>query len=147
MSEKERFIKALAANEDDTSTRMIYADWLDQQGEHEEADRQRKWPDAKAWITRFCRENNPPGSEDYSGESDLSYQDLIENGHAVLENGDAPWMEPDSEYRWDFSCGANDDMAWALANHSVEFWSNWSIMTGIPVAPSLPAKCRYTCAC
>ena len=55
MDQREAFLKALAENEDDTTTRLVYADWLDEQGEHEEADRQRKWPAAKEWLVRFCQ--------------------------------------------------------------------------------------------
>ena len=58
MNERKKFLKALAKNEDETTTRMVYADWLDDQGEHEEADRQRKWPAAKAWLVQFCRDHN-----------------------------------------------------------------------------------------
>ncbi len=48
------FLKALAQNEDETTTRLVYADWLDERGEHEEADRQRKWPVAREWLVQFC---------------------------------------------------------------------------------------------
>ena len=65
MNERDAFLEALARNEDDTPTRLVYADWLDEQGEHEEADRQRKWPAAKEWLVRFCRRFNPhPDDED-----------------------------------------------------------------------------------
>ena len=60
MSERDAFLKLLAENEDDTTARLVYADWLDEQGEHEEADRQRKWPAAKEWLVKFCQANNPP---------------------------------------------------------------------------------------
>ena len=66
MNERDAFLKHLAANEDDATARLAFIDWLDEQGEHEEADRHRKWP-AQAgksyrWTTlplqpmpcRFC---------------------------------------------------------------------------------------------
>src|SRR5205814_1124014 len=53
MNQRNAFLKALAKNEDDTATRLVYADWLDEHGEHEEADRQRKWPAAKEWLVRL----------------------------------------------------------------------------------------------
>jgi uncharacterized protein (TIGR02996 family) len=50
------FLRALAENEDDIATRMIFSDWLDEQGEHEEAARQRNWPAAKAWLVQFAKD-------------------------------------------------------------------------------------------
>ena len=43
MDERQAFLDAIAAGPwDDEVTRLVYADWLDEHGEHEEADRQRK---------------------------------------------------------------------------------------------------------
>jgi uncharacterized protein (TIGR02996 family) len=58
MSDREAFLWALAANEYDKQTRLVYADWLDERGEHEEADRQRKWPRGKESLDRSCQEHN-----------------------------------------------------------------------------------------
>ncbi|HEV3257586.1 MAG TPA: TIGR02996 domain-containing protein, partial [Gemmataceae bacterium] len=33
MNEREAFLKALAENEDDTTTRLVYADWLEERGD------------------------------------------------------------------------------------------------------------------
>jgi uncharacterized protein (TIGR02996 family) len=65
MNDREAFLRALKKNEDDTATRIIFADWLDEHGEHEEADRQRQWPAAKGWLVQFCQDNNPP-ADDYT---------------------------------------------------------------------------------
>lgn len=56
MDERSAFLNALAANEDDETTRLVYADWLDEHGEHDEAARQRAWPAAKAWLVRFAEQ-------------------------------------------------------------------------------------------
>lgn len=47
MTERDAFVQALAQNEDDEVTRLVFADWLEEHGEEEEAQRMRKWKEAK----------------------------------------------------------------------------------------------------
>lgn len=68
MNDQEAFLQALAANEDDVTTRMIYADWLDEHDQPEEADRQRKWPAAKAWLQDWVVKINGGSYEDKLAE-------------------------------------------------------------------------------
>jgi hypothetical protein len=35
----------------------------------------------------------------------------------------------------------------ALRDNSGEFWKNWSIVTGVPVAPDAGEKSSFSCAC
>ena len=137
MNERAGFLKLLAENEDDTTTRLVYADWLDDHGEHEEADRQRKWPAAKEWFVRFCQKNNP--SPDDPDERIIPYKELIELGRGAVEQSDG------KEY-W-FSCGSNLTMCAALRADCREFWENWSIVTGIPLLPDVEEKSRFSCGC
>jgi uncharacterized protein (TIGR02996 family) len=146
VKDRKAFLRALAKNEDDTQTRMVYADWLDDHGEHEEADRQRKWPAAKAWLVRFCEEHNPAAEEvdeeideDDYGECPISYENLIDLGREALE-------EPGKE-GFEFNCWNNMGMCDALRAHSREFWKNWSIVTGIPLPPDVEEKTSFHCAC
>ena len=135
MSERDAFLTALAANEDDTTARLVYADWLDEQGEHEEADRQRKWPAAKEWLVRFFREND---GGDYLGELN-SYEELIERGRSAVKEAD--------ERGIGFDCGSNESLCDALRANRQEFWENWSVVTGIPLPPGAAAKSGFGCAC
>jgi uncharacterized protein (TIGR02996 family) len=135
MIERSAFLKALAENEDDTRVRFIYADWLDEHGEHEEADRQRKWPGAKEWLVRFCRENNPSPDEEDPYEWVISYEELIELGREAVEGGD-----------W-FSCGNNMTMCDALRANYREFWKNWSVVTGVPLPSDIEEVINFNCAC
>jgi uncharacterized protein (TIGR02996 family) len=137
--ERDTFLRALAANEDDTMTRLIYADWLDDRGEHEEADRQRKWPAAKEWLVRLCRVHNPSPDEEDPYEQVISYEDLIEFGRSAVAETD--------EGGFGFSCGNNMSMCEALRSNSGEFWKNWSVVTGIPVPPDVEDKAYFSCAC
>jgi uncharacterized protein (TIGR02996 family) len=138
MNLRDSFHKALAENEDDTTTRLVYADWLDEQGEHEEADRQRKWPAAKEWLVQFCEDNNPDPDDDW--EWSISYQTLLELARdAIAGAGKEKWIE--------FSCGNNQTMCEALREDSHEFWQNWSIVTGIPLPPDVEERSSFSCAC
>jgi uncharacterized protein (TIGR02996 family) len=133
--EREAFLKALKTNEDDATTRLVFADWLDERGEHEEADRQRKWPAAKEWLVRFFQDND---GGDYHGELN-SYEELIALGRVAVEEA--------NEHGFGFDCGSNESLCDALRANSVEFWKHWSIVTGVPL-PADPAKNSYFgCSC
>ena len=138
MNLRDAFLEALAKNEDDISTRLVYADWLEERGEYEEADRQRRWPAAKEWLVRFCHDHNPPDDEDLE-ELFISYAELIELGRAALEEAD--------ERGVGFHCGNNETMCDALRSNHLEFWKNWSIVTGIPLPPEFENKSYFSCAC
>jgi uncharacterized protein (TIGR02996 family) len=170
MIDREVFLQALADNPDDVDVRLVFADWLDDHGEHEEADRQRKWPAAKQWFVRLCQENNPP--PDYEEPRAFTYEEVIEMGrHAIhrvlstceygipletleqmlcdgwetLEN--AKMIAPADRWSFNFYFGNNEDMLEAIATNAREYWTNWSIITGIPLPPGVEAKSRFSCAC
>jgi uncharacterized protein (TIGR02996 family) len=139
VSERNAFLKALAENEDDTVTRLVYADWLDDHGEHEEADRQRKWPSAKEWLVQFCRDHNPAPDDEDPYERVIPYEELLELGWQAVAGAD--------EERFGFHCGNNETMCNALRDNRREFWENWSVVTGIPVSPDVEDKGYFSCAC
>jgi uncharacterized protein (TIGR02996 family) len=136
-SEREAFLKLLAENEDDTTARLVFADWLDDHGEHEEADRQRKWPAAKQWLVSFCQWNNPRDDLD-PDEKYIPYKTLLELALDAVANAD--------EHGYGFSCGNNMTMCDALRVNRDEFWKNWSIVTGIPL-PEGENNRGFSCAC
>lgn len=113
-SHREAFLAALAANEDDTDTRLIYADWLEERGESAEADRQRRWPESKAWLVRFCETEDSP-----------SY-DLVVRAA----------MSPDGRYSRDDYGVVIDEYGIYSGGRSTsgsipsEFWEHLSIVTG-----------------
>lgn len=137
MSMQDEFLKALEKNEDDTNTRLVYADWLDEHGQHEEADRQRKWPASKEWLVEFCRVNNPPPDEDGDQEEwIIAYDVLLDLGRIAAESGEF----------W-FSCGNNMDMCDALRGNSEDFWEHISILTGVPLPNNVADQTGFSCAC
>jgi uncharacterized protein (TIGR02996 family) len=138
VNERDGFLKLLTENEDDTTTRLVYADWLDDRGEHEEADRQRKWPAAKEWLVRFCEANNHSPDEPDPYEWVITYETLLELGQEGVGREDE-W--------YGFSCGNNMTMCDALRENPGEFWKNWSIVTGVPLPQDIEMKSGFSCGC
>lgn len=131
MSTREGFLLALEENEDDTTTRLIYADWLDDQGEHEEADRQRRWPAAKAWLREFC------GVEDDNAEGYvIGVKKLIAEARNALLDGSLI-----------VDCWANEEMCNNLRKDSREFWHRVSVVTGLPLPEGYAENSRFGCSC
>lgn len=137
MTQEDRFLRALEENEDDNTTRFIYADWLEEHDDIEEADRQRQWPAAKQWLLRLCEEDV---SYYGSGPFRLSYADLIAFGHRVVSERT--------------SCTVirlrDDDLdavGKALPGDRREFFRNWSIVTGVALPADLEDKSFYWECC
>lgn len=59
------FVRALEANPDDDACRLVFADFLDEHDEPEEADRMRRWRASKDWMVAFAAEYGGTG-EGYS---------------------------------------------------------------------------------
>jgi uncharacterized protein (TIGR02996 family) len=115
---RREFNKAIAAKEHDDNLRAIFADWLDDQGEHEEAQRERGWLSAKQWLVLFAKKHSTEYKE-------YSYDDLLEFGRRAGENEGEAKIHFRGEM-WD-----------ALTMNLAEFWTNWSIVTGLP-SPEIP---------
>ena len=126
MDEQEAFLKKLAENEDDTALRTDYADWLEEQGEYEEADRQRTWPDAKVWLVEFA-------NRDRSSEV-ITYEYLLCLGSQCLVD-DLVGFGSDELFMSD------------LANEYSTFMKNWSIVTGQPLPGDNVPRPRFACSC
>src|SRR5438270_247154 len=120
--ERQAFLKALKKNEDDVTTRMVYADWLDDRGEHEEADRQRKWPAAKEWLVRFARQFN--AAEDDPNAPPLSYQELSRINWFPVTYRNLLELGRQGMAEGYIDCGANEDLCEALRLDAKGFWRN-----------------------
>jgi uncharacterized protein (TIGR02996 family) len=143
-----QFLTALTANEDDVATRMTYADWLDDIGEHDEADRQRRWPMAKHWIMNLCDKYLPDeayrqkyGTEafDYELQLYVPYKELIERAFDSVSDED-----DDSLFVY---LGASESLCYDLRANGQEFWGNWSIITGISLEQKRLQNFSFSCGC
>jgi uncharacterized protein (TIGR02996 family) len=149
--ERDRFLTALIRNEDDIPTRMAFADWLDENGEHEEADRNRRWPAAKQWIKALCDKHLPTeeyrkkygdDSFDYKMSIYTPYEELIERGFESVAD---EWAV--REKYLGIGLGASEWLCDDLREHAQTFWENWSIVTGIPVEAERVEKASFSCGC
>jgi uncharacterized protein (TIGR02996 family) len=54
MNDKNDFLAAIVAAPEDYSLRKVYADWLDEHDEPEEADRQRRFEASDRWLREYA---------------------------------------------------------------------------------------------
>ncbi len=54
MNDQQAFLDAIAADPHNNALRHVYADWLDEHDNHEEATRQRMWCSAWKWMEEFA---------------------------------------------------------------------------------------------
>ena len=135
------FLKALEVNEDDIQTRLVYADWLDENGEHEEADRQRKWQAAKQWIVDLCAPYSRDGDHYDEWESVIDYERLVDMAFRAVES-----LSDGDDRNAYMGFGNAEGLMYAFSDQRDEFWRNWSIVTGIPLPENI-SQVGYSCAC
>lgn len=158
--ERMSFLRALKANEDDHATRLVFADWLDDHDQPEEADRMRRWRASRDWLTDWVRSINygkweyDEGSGDYLLDADGSrvpakkdnlgdphtLADAIEAGHAAVRGDSYCWG---SDAGQDFFFDGQDD------GRVAEWWHHWSTVTGakVPDLERLIETPPFRCAC
>lgn len=136
---RQQFLDEIKNNPYDISVRAIFADWLDEHDEPEEAELFRSWTldkhqEAEDWIKSFALEINNETVEYYAYEQDgLSYDKLIMIGHDHLDNGRQyclPFDTPDTVY-----------------DNRDKFWDCFEIVTGRRVNRNEINGTVFRCAC
>ena len=123
MDERHAFLAVIAAGPwDDELIRGVYADWLDERGEYEEADRQRRHVGAERWLRAFARRHADDHFHTYDGEEeradnlDSSYGQLM---YFLRRHADGEYYLPfDTPYDFD--------------DYSEELWDHFEVVTGEP---------------
>lgn len=141
MNERLAFLKAIEAEPTNYLTRYVFADWLDERGEHEEADRQRQFEAADKWLREVIA---PFTLSRYAGDySPVTYDWLIEQANdCYLE------VMQGEEYPCVFF-GNRENLMYALMdppNGKEKFWRCWSIVTGQPLLSGL-VDAHFQCGC
>lgn len=99
---REAFEEALRKDHYDEVTRMVFADWLDENGFDDEATAQRKWTrekqESEDWLREFVKDvSREDDWDEDSRQCDLTYESLI----AAAKDGDDihfPYDTPDRCY-------------------------------------------------
>ena len=130
VSEKERdreaFLRGLAERPDDEMAHKIYADWLDEQGEHREAARQRDWSAerqrADTWLHEFAERWN------------FDFDEMI--AQAQHEDGYAVARGIDLHGRLELAHGDED-----------LFWQHLETLTGLHFSREHQENFGWSCSC
>ena len=139
-SDRETFLEANEKEPDNYDHRYVYADWLDEQGEHEEADRQRRYQESEKWLRAFARKHfGWEGEEEELDMSDPedymyhSYQQLL----FFLKR------HVDGEHYLYF------DTPYECDDYSEEMWGHFEVVTGMesPTNEYRTTLLPFRCAC
>jgi uncharacterized protein (TIGR02996 family) len=132
MTDRDKFLAALAKNEDDVTTRLVYADWLNEHGEHEEADRQRKWPAAKEWLVKFWEWATAYRRR----ETEYDEPEFIDSFQAMMEQARAS-----AERNFDYmDCVNSESLCCILHENYLEFWKNACVYLGYALPPDIEER-------
>ncbi len=141
MSEKEAFLSAIQKDRYDQTTRLVFADWLEENGFDDDALFQRKWTPkyqkAEDWLRDFagkcgktCINYNDAWDARRGGEDvelvwqDITYEMIVQAGHDYVDHGDY-FTQVGSEEARDMCRGEAAEL----------FWEHWETVTGRTKTP------------
>jgi uncharacterized protein (TIGR02996 family) len=120
-NDRQAFLNSITAAPEDLGLRQVYADWLDEQGLHEEALYQRSWSlsqESRKWIERFA------------DQYDFTYDRIVDAATRFLEHGD--YLVDGSRLEGEFVPD--------------EFWEHFEKATGRQV-PRHGRENFFSCSC
>jgi len=127
-SVRRAFLSAIeAAHWEHELPRLVYADWLDENGEHEEADRQRRYVPAERWLRELAGQLNDETCEP------MSYETLIGTATDYLQTGS----------HYSLFLGDLDEVNKQMG----EFWKSFKIVTGVAAPDSARERMFFVCHC
>lgn len=126
--QRQAFLDAIKANPLDEANRKVFADWLDEHDEPEEADFYRAWTaekyhEAWDWLSSFA------------SRTDLTTGELVDAARNYVENG-TYFVERDSSWVRDEFYG-NEEL----------FWQHWQIVAGVRLSDGEASANPFSCSC
>lgn len=136
---RDAFERSLKENMFDYQTRLVFADWLEENGHDDEAKEQRRmagveWMHSVAWLQYFagrCGDTCTNYDVAYKNGINpvwvpITLEDVVEAGHAALRD----------KYGWggftQFGSEKARDMMFDT-NTKELFWKHWQVVTGVRV--------------
>lgn len=149
MNEKEIFESAIKQNRYDQSTRLVFADWLEEHGYDDEAVVQRLWTKEKQQSEDWLREFAGTLGETCTNYDDvwqhktkavweiIAYDMLIKVANEFLDTGEG-FIQMGSEMARDI-----------LYNDTVreEFWKHFAVVTGRSASEEQKEELFIGCYC
>lgn len=163
-AEKVAFLAALAADRYDQTTRLVFADWLDENGLDDEAMEQRRcatpeWEKAARWLESFAtkcgatcsnysevwqayheqRQQGVPYDQVVTPEEvhkEITYEDVIQAGYDYADHEDYFVQQGNEQAR---------DMM-ASQDTREQFWVAWQTVTGQAVEKDKQGTV-FSCSC
>ena len=143
MTSKEDFLNAINDHPEDDLYRQVYADWLDDHGEYDGAQRQRNYKKSvqflKNWVEKI-RDDTQQSMEvlEASTNQPLTYENVLRVARSKLEHDE-----------WGDECirflGMNDP--WM--HDEDEFWEAVSVVTCLPIPDAIKRHhlSIFSCSC
>lgn len=153
---RKAFLRGIEADRSNYDKRIYYAEWLDDQGEHEEAERQRNYEAAEKWLIQFAADCGVtdknyhniliPAPDRYGftvnpsyvpDEQPIGLADVIQAGWDCVNHG-RHFVQMGSE-------GARDLIH--KGDNCRKFWEAWQTVTGHKVSEEMYEERVFSCSC
>ncbi len=130
-TEKEAFLTAIAKDRYDQTTRLVFANWLEENGLDDEALIQRSWTrekqESEDWLRDYaakcgetCTNYSDVWQEHVEEEwQDITYEMVVQAGHDYVNHGNYS-TQVGSEKARDLMYGETAEL----------FWKHWQTVTG-----------------
>jgi uncharacterized protein (TIGR02996 family) len=139
---REAFERAIKDNPMDRDTRLVFADWLEENGFDDEAAVQRAWTaerhrEAEAYLEHFAEEC----SGGHDREVVTTVDDLLEIGNIILDAKKPKWKFHDMIHL------NHDTPDVAYGEGLRKFWESFEVVTGRPVPDDRREESFVSCSC